>query len=1044
MAGNATIGALRVQLGLDTAQFETGLKKSQSQLAGFGKAAGIAGAAIAAAFVGVGIAAAASIKGAIDAADEMSIAAGKLGVGTEALSKLAYAAKLSDVSFEQLQGGLKKLSVNMAEAAGKGAGKAADAFRALGITVTETNGRLKGSDVVFAELAAKFGEMEGGAEKAALAVALFGKSGTDLLPLLNAGREGLAGMVAEAEALGIVISERTGKAAEEFNDNLDRLRVAAGGVSVQLAAGMLPALESVSGALVGTAKNAAAMDAVAKVLGGTVRVLATAVVGAAGGIAYLGTILGGVLKALNTPVSRAGDALKALDEAGAKATTIARGTGQAISDIWTEAARMTSAKAPAQGEAIAAPIIQGAEKAKKAAKDIETEAERVAKALKALQDDLAREQKAFGEKGLSQEDIKFRELLGKAGEALKLGNEALADSFIALATAASLTDDELVKIDKATDDLVSGLANAGPVAIDKFEQLKRQVEDTNDAFNQAADAADELFYGIANRDWASAFRGLLRAIEQVKLAFDKAATSADKVNAVAAVGNAVGQAVGGKAGGAISGAASGAATGFAVGGPIGAGIGAVVGGIAGFLGASKAKKQAKREEAARKAQEEANRLAAIANQRRELEIALLEAQGKSAEALAERRKDELAAMDETNRSLAQQLYDLADAADARAKAEAEAAEAADRAATLLATKRELEIQLMEAQGNAVGALAARRQDELTAMDDSLDGLLAARFAAEDLAAAQEAAAEAAEVAADAARVAADKAITQREFEIRVMEALGDSAGALAARRALELDALDDTFDGMQQIIWAAEDFAEASKRAQAAAEEIKEDAAGRVADARNALSEAYEREADALRSTISRFREFAENLRSFRESLSGGGGAAVASEFKRVASLARLGNEEALGNLPGAGQRFLESEKGSARTLTDYLRSVGVVRAAVQDAENVANRQVSIAEQQLAANEAAAAAARGTEINTLSISEGVAALNAALTAQAALQTASIQQMAAYAEANQAVDPTAAILELSAKFDAAIIATQTTANVLQRVTRDGEALLTEAA
>jgi hypothetical protein len=97
----------------------------------------------------------------------------------------------------------------------------------------------------------------------------------------------------------------------------------------------------------------------------------------------------------------------------------------------------------------------------------------------------------------------------------------------------------------------------------------------------------------------------------------------------------------------------------------------------------------------------------------------MEAQGKSEEALAAKRADELAALDETLRALQEQVWAAQDAAEA-AKALAQAQEEAARQAEAIASKRrDLEIQLMEATGNAAGALAARRADELAALDPEL-------------------------------------------------------------------------------------------------------------------------------------------------------------------------------------------------------------------------------------------------------------------------------------------------------------------------------------
>lgn len=228
MAGNAQIGALRVDLGLNSAQFTKGLQNATTGLAKFGAIAArsfavvAAGATLAAGALGV------AVKGAIDHADALGKAAQKAGVTVEALSRLEYAAKLSDVSLEGLTGGLQKLSKGMADAAG-GKGPAA-AFKALGIAVTDARGQLRGSDEVMSEIADRFSRLEDGATKTALAMQIFGKSGAELIPLLNSGADGLAAMADESDRLGNTISTTTAKAAEKFNDTLTTIQVAMQGV----------------------------------------------------------------------------------------------------------------------------------------------------------------------------------------------------------------------------------------------------------------------------------------------------------------------------------------------------------------------------------------------------------------------------------------------------------------------------------------------------------------------------------------------------------------------------------------------------------------------------------------------------------------------------------------------------------------------------------------------------------------------------------------------------------------------------------------------
>jgi len=249
MANNSLIGALRVSLGLDTAQFSAGLKASQASLAKFGKTVAVGFAAVATAAASAGVAMGVAVKGAIDNADALSKSAQKIGVTTEALSRLKYAADFSDVSLEQLTGGLGRLSKTMLDVAGGSKGPAATAFKALGIAVTDAAGNLRNSDAVFADIAQRFAQMEDGSTKTALAISLFGKSGAELIPLLNSGKDGLAAMAAESDKLGLTISTSTGKAAEQFNDTLTKIGAILGGVVNKVMEAALPALQSLADTL---------------------------------------------------------------------------------------------------------------------------------------------------------------------------------------------------------------------------------------------------------------------------------------------------------------------------------------------------------------------------------------------------------------------------------------------------------------------------------------------------------------------------------------------------------------------------------------------------------------------------------------------------------------------------------------------------------------------------------------------------------------------------------------------------------------------------
>lgn len=200
--------------------------------------------------LGAGITAGAGLFGAMikqsaDLADELGKTAQKAGVTVESLSALGYAAKLSDVGMGQLSGSLQRLSRLMAEAAG-GSEEAQKAFSAIGVNVTNAAGQLRSADDVFTDISEALSKLPDGAQKTAAAIKLFGRSGAEIIPLLNSGRNGVEAYRKEAERLGLVMSTETAKAAEEFNDNLTRINAALQGFTLQVAGPVIDVLADLS------------------------------------------------------------------------------------------------------------------------------------------------------------------------------------------------------------------------------------------------------------------------------------------------------------------------------------------------------------------------------------------------------------------------------------------------------------------------------------------------------------------------------------------------------------------------------------------------------------------------------------------------------------------------------------------------------------------------------------------------------------------------------------------------------------------------------
>ncbi|MBP9930853.1 MAG: phage tail protein [Rhodoferax sp.] len=263
--------------------------------------------------LGVGVSLAgigAMIKSSIDSADALDEMAQRTGIAVESLSLLVPAAELSAVSTEKFEAGLKKLATGMLEAA-TGSETSAQKFGALGVAVQNQDGTLRDSEQVLLDLADRFKAMPDGAEKAALAVDIFGKAGAEMIPFLNQGRDGIGALKQEAAELGLQLSADTAAQAGNFNDALDKLKLATQSIGNQIIASLLPALNDMAGGMVESAKQGGTLRVI---LDGVVLVLKTLALG----VATVGKAFVALGEAIGAGVAAAVEALKGNTD-GAKA-----------------------------------------------------------------------------------------------------------------------------------------------------------------------------------------------------------------------------------------------------------------------------------------------------------------------------------------------------------------------------------------------------------------------------------------------------------------------------------------------------------------------------------------------------------------------------------------------------------------------------------------------------------------------------------------------------------------------------------------------------
>lgn len=230
---------LSIDLVAKTAQFERDLKRtadaSEASANRIGRAMGAVQTAVGAL---AGLATVDILAGMVtrsaEYTDQIGKMAQKIGTTTEEFSALAYAASLADVSNETLAGGLKKLSTEIVSGG--------DKLAQLGIKTTDASGKLRSTSEILGDVADAFEGMDDGAKKTAIAVDIFGKSGAELIPLLNGGRDAIKNATDEAQRFGLVVSKEAAQAAEQFNDNLTRLKASAQGATVVLTSDLVKGL----------------------------------------------------------------------------------------------------------------------------------------------------------------------------------------------------------------------------------------------------------------------------------------------------------------------------------------------------------------------------------------------------------------------------------------------------------------------------------------------------------------------------------------------------------------------------------------------------------------------------------------------------------------------------------------------------------------------------------------------------------------------------------------------------------------------------------
>lgn len=230
----ANIARLGVVLGLNTADFQAGIKTAMQGLEKLEKALPKIGLAAAAAGTGLAV----LIKKSINELDRLDEVAQMIGTTVESLSSLGKAAKIEGMNIEDLSGSMVKLTRTISEAA-SGSESAAYAFKSMGLDPT----KFKNSEDALLQVADAFSGYADGINKTALAVELFGKSGAQMIPFLNQGSAAILGIRTELDAFGNASTKAATEAAE-FNDRMTKMGIVVNTLFQSFVSELLPVLNN--------------------------------------------------------------------------------------------------------------------------------------------------------------------------------------------------------------------------------------------------------------------------------------------------------------------------------------------------------------------------------------------------------------------------------------------------------------------------------------------------------------------------------------------------------------------------------------------------------------------------------------------------------------------------------------------------------------------------------------------------------------------------------------------------------------------------------
>ena len=175
-------------------------------------------------------------------ADHVDKMSQKIGLSRQAYQELDFICSQTGTSVDSLRGGMKTLT-NQMDAAAKGNASAKELLDRLGVSIDDGTGKMKSQEDMLYDCLTALQGVNNQTERAALANKLFGKSGTELMPLLNSQSGSIDELKQKAHELGLVMSDELIDSGVGLTDSLDQTKRAFSAIITQLGGAFMPIIK---------------------------------------------------------------------------------------------------------------------------------------------------------------------------------------------------------------------------------------------------------------------------------------------------------------------------------------------------------------------------------------------------------------------------------------------------------------------------------------------------------------------------------------------------------------------------------------------------------------------------------------------------------------------------------------------------------------------------------------------------------------------------------------------------------------------------------